>query len=87
MSSDYCDYLCDLLASWAKVSVRAMFGGFALYRQGTIFAIVADDMLYFKVGEMNRGAYEVKGSEPLTYEAKGKEIALSYLAGTRRSAR
>jgi DNA transformation protein len=57
MSRDYCDYVVDLLSSWAKVSAKAMFGGYGMYRQGQIFAIVVDDTLYFKVGEAARRKY------------------------------
>ncbi len=58
MSSDFCDYVIDLLSSWAKVSAKAMFGGYGMYRQGQIFAIVVDDTLYFKVGDV---AYDITG--------------------------
>lgn len=79
MSRDYADYIIDLLSSWARVTAKAMFGGFGLYRQGQIFAIIVDDTLYFKVGDANRPDYEAAGSEPFTYEAKGKrKIAMSY---------
>jgi DNA transformation protein len=78
MSRDYCDYVVDLLSSWAKVSVKAMFGGYGMYRQGQIFAIVVDDTLYFKVGDANRPDYEAAGSSPFTYESKGKQVTMSY---------
>lgn len=78
MSREYCDYVVDLLSSWGPVSAKAMFGAYGLYRQGQMFAIVDDDTLYFKVGDDNRPDYEATGSSPLTYESKGKQIALSY---------
>jgi DNA transformation protein len=78
MSRGYCDYVVDLLSPWARVTAKAMFGGFGLYRQGQIFAIIVDDTLYFKVGDSNRSDYEAAGSSPFTYEAKGKKTVMSY---------
>lgn len=78
MSRDYCDYVIDLLSSWGKVTARAMFGAYGLYREGRMFAIVDEDLLYFKVGNPNRSDYKAAGSSPLTYKSKGKKIALSY---------
>ena len=78
MSRDYCDYVIDLLSPWAEVSAKAMFGGFGIYRQGQIFGIILDDMLYFKTDETNRLDYESAGTLPCTYESKGKQIVLSY---------
>ena len=78
MSRDYADYVVDLLSPWARVTAKAMFGGFGLYRQGQIFAIIVNDTLYFKVGDSNRPDYETASSSPFTYEAKGKKIVMSY---------
>jgi DNA transformation protein len=35
-----------------------MFGGAGLYLDGLFFALVADDTLYMKTDEVNRGEYE-----------------------------
>lgn len=78
MSRDYCDYVIDLLSPWAPVTAKGMFGGYGMYRQGQIFAIVIDDTLYFKVGEKNRPDYESAGSSPFTYVTKRKKIVMSY---------
>jgi len=57
-----------------------MFGGYGIYREGTIFAIIVDDTLFFKVGPLNLSKYEKAGSSPFTYEAKGKSksVSMSY---------
>ncbi|MDE3017107.1 MAG: TfoX/Sxy family protein [Pseudomonadota bacterium] len=68
----------DLLAPWGEVTAKAMFGGYGMYRQGQIFAILVDDTLYFKVDDQTQADYEATGSEPFTYEAKGKHVAMSY---------
>ena len=69
----------DLMSEIAGISSKAMFGGFGLYKDGVIFAIVADDRLFFKADDSNRAKYEAAGSSPLTYDtSKKKDIALSY---------
>ena len=47
--SDYAAYVVsDLLVGLDGVTARAMFGEYALYLDGSIFALVCDDILYFK---------------------------------------
>ena len=43
-------HILDLLAPWAQVSARRLFGGWGLYRGALMFALIADDVLYFKCG-------------------------------------
>ena len=80
-SSAFVEYVVhDLLSELDGVQSRAMFGGYGIYRNGAIFAIVVDDELYFKVGPANRSEYEEAGSEPFTYRSKNrrKPVAMSY---------
>ena len=66
----------DLFASFEGITSRAMFGGWGLYRDGVTFGIIADDELYFKVGDKNRPQYEKKGSAPFVYESRGKKVTM-----------
>jgi DNA transformation protein len=34
-----------------------MFGGFGLYSEGTFFALIADDVTYFRVDDRTRSLY------------------------------
>ena len=63
----------DLMSNIQGIQSRAMFGGWGLYHNGTIFGIIADDQLYFKADEKNRKEYEAAGSSPFTYEASGRK--------------
>ncbi len=74
------DYvLNDLFADIPGVTSRAMFGGYGFYKEGLIFAIIADEKLYFKVNETNKSDYESRGSEPFTYTAHtGKRKSMAY---------
>ncbi len=57
VSEGYIDYLLDQLDGLGDISVRRMFGGAGLYLDGVFFAIVADDLLYFKVDDSNLPDY------------------------------
>lgn len=77
--SSFCDYVVnELMREILGVSARAMFGGYSLYKDGKIFGMIADDVLYFKVKDSNRADYEAAGSKPFTYVNKGKKYSMSY---------
>ena len=78
MSSDYLDYILDLLSICENITSRKMFGGYGIYRNGIIFAIIIDNELYFKVDESNIDEYKNLNSEPFTFNSKGKKISMSY---------
>ena len=78
MGRDYLDYLHDLFSAFAPVTTRAMFGGYGIYRDGTIVGIVVEEAIYLKVDAQTRAAFEAAGSAPFVYEAKGKRVPMSY---------
>lgn len=75
--TDFHDYVVqDLMNGIRGITSRAMFGGWALYRDGVTFGIIADDELFFKVNDKNRPAYEARGSSPFVYESRGKKVTM-----------
>lgn len=74
--SEYLIYLLELLAPLGQVTSRSMFGGYGIYRDGVIFAIVIDETLYFKVTAENQANYEQAGSQPFTYSKKDGNVAV-----------
>ncbi len=63
VSDSFKAFVLDQLEELGGVTSKAMFGGVGLYRDGTFFAIIAADVLYFKVDETNRSDYERAGSK------------------------
>ena len=55
---DYVDYIVDKLSGVGDVSSRAMFGGYGIFNEGLMFALISDGVLYFKVDDSNREMYE-----------------------------
>lgn len=76
--SEFIGFLQELLEKWGEVTARRMFGGYGLYHEGLMFAIVVDNRLYLKVDDQNRPDFEALGLTPFTYSMKGREVALSY---------
>ncbi len=64
VSDEYLTYVLDQLGCIGCVESRRMFGGVGIYANGLFFALIADDVLYFKVGDSNRSDYEAAGMEP-----------------------
>ena len=61
------------------ITSRAMFGGFGIYKDGYIFALIAENELYFKVDAENLHFFEKAKSNPFVYEKEGsKPTAMSY---------
>ena len=64
VSDEYLVFVQDQLRGLGEITVKRMFGGAGLYLDGVFFAIVADDVLYFKVDDSNRADYEAEGMGP-----------------------
>jgi len=61
VSDDYLEFVLEQLEGAGEVVARKMFGGVGLYLEGLTFALIADDVLYFKVDDTNRSDYEAEG--------------------------
>jgi len=79
LSDDFLNYVLDQFSSWGEVSVRRMFGGAGLYRDGQMFGLIADGVVYLKVDDSNRDEFVKAGSSPFQpYPGKGKPTVMSY---------
>src|SRR5262245_35346957 len=77
-TTEFADYVSELLTGVGRVVARRMFGGYGLYCDGVMFALIADDMLYLKVDEANRPDFEQAESAPFVYDARDRQITLAY---------
>jgi DNA transformation protein len=76
--SEFVSYIKDILKPFSGISFKKMFGGYGVYKNGKIFALISDDELYFKADEKSSKIFKKAGSERFSYEAKGKRIYLNY---------
>jgi DNA transformation protein len=78
--TEFADFVVESLQPLGPVVARRMFGGFGIYLDGIMFALIAYDTLYLKVDDGNRAAYEDAGLPHFTYAEKGKPIRMPYCA-------
>lgn len=79
--TDFTDWVEEQLAPLGAIRIKSMFGGFGVYADELFFAIIDDDVLFFKTDDLNRDRFIEAGSEPFTYPTKdGLQQALSYHA-------
>lgn len=74
----YVQHITDMMQCIGPVYHKRMFGGFGLFLDDLMFAIVADDILYFKVDAHTVEEYKKLDLEPFTYLKKGKVCKLKY---------
>ena len=77
VSRDFLDHIADQLRAFGPVTVRRMFSGAGLFRGGLMFGLISRDVLHFKVGDANRGAYLAAGAKPFTYRRLGSDALLT----------
>lgn len=75
------DWVTEAMAPIGVVTWRRMMGGATLYCDGTIFAIVADDQLWFKADAESDAAWDAAGRARFTYEmGEGRTGSMNYRA-------
>ncbi len=60
----FVDYCIDLFAPLGRIDSRYMFGGWCLYCNGTVFALIADGAIYLKGDAQNIPQFEARGCKP-----------------------
>jgi DNA transformation protein len=70
----FVEHILELASPAGRATARAMFGGHGVYVDGTIVAIVIDDVLYFKTDPRTRSAFVNLGLEPFCYESKNGAV-------------
>ncbi len=81
-SNEFVDFLLEQMQSGGlnatELRAKRMFGGYGIYFGEQMFALVADEVLYFKVADNNRAAFSQRGLPAFCYERNGKPCHLSY---------
>ena len=61
VSDGYRIYIIEQLSALPALSTRRMFGGIGIYSDAVFFALIDDDVLFFKVDDANRDDYVSRG--------------------------
>lgn len=62
VTNDFREFVLEQLGRVVDISWKRMFGGVGLYAEETFFALIDDDIVYFKVGDENRSDFETAGA-------------------------
>ena len=76
--SEFIDYLHEVLAPFGPVQTRRMFGGYGVYHDGVMFAIVVDEVLYLKADEQSAPEFEALSLCRFEYLKQGKPVRMSF---------
>ncbi|MEM7404334.1 MAG: TfoX/Sxy family protein [Pseudomonadota bacterium] len=76
--SEFVAYLEEVFRQFGAVRARRMFGGHGIYRDGVMFGLVADDVLYLKADAELRIEFEALGLEAFEYNKNGQPMKMSY---------
>ena len=74
----FVDDLVRRLEPLGHVHAKAMFGGHGIFKDALMFALVADEVVYFKVDTHNKADFEQAGGEAFVYVKNGKPMKISY---------
>lgn len=78
-SDSFAEFLREQLAPLGRVTMRRMFGKTGVFCDGLMLGMVTDNMLYFRVDDGNRAAFnEAESFAPLNYKKQGEIIDLSF---------
>lgn len=77
------DFVRELLADLGPVTIKRMFGGAGVYRDGVMFGLIADEALHLKTDEALRRDLTAEGSGPFVWTPTsgpkaGQAVEMSY---------
>ncbi len=76
--SEFVEYLQEVFERFGPIRARRMFGGYGIYHNDFMFALVEKDILYLKADEESVQAFKDRGLGQFQYVNKGKTIGMSY---------
>lgn len=79
VSPSYRTFVVEQLSRVRKdIKTKSMFGGVGIYAGDLFFALLDDDLVYFKVDDQNRPAFEARGMGPFMPGGAGGEVMQYY---------
>jgi DNA transformation protein and related proteins len=72
------DWITESLEPVGAVTWRNMMGGATLYCDGTVFAIIANDALWFKADKASDAIWDAAGCARFTFDMNGKTGSMNY---------
>jgi DNA transformation protein and related proteins len=72
------EHMEELFEPLDGVSIRGMFGGLGVFKDGLMFACVVDDTLRFKADETTAPEFEMEGCRQWVYRSRDRDVAMPY---------
>lgn len=69
-----------LFEQLGRVKSRSMFGGFGIFVDDTMFALVVGDKLHIRANEKSTAQFKDQGYEPYVYKKRGFPVVTKYYA-------
>ncbi|MFC1643614.1 TfoX/Sxy family protein [Chlamydiota bacterium] len=88
ISDEFLNYVLEQLEVVGLIDHKKMFGGVGIYYDGLFFAIIANDILYFKVDDSNKEDYTKNNMGPFkpygekSYSMQYFEVPIDVLEDT-----
>jgi DNA transformation protein len=74
VSAGFKEFLIEQMAGFGPVTIRAMFGGAGVMRDGLMFALIDDEVLYLKADDATKVAFVAENLLQFTYASKGGKL-------------
>ena len=78
VAREYATHIVDLLTAFGTCEAKRMFGGYGIFHQGLMIALIADGSCYLKADAETRDVFEACDCSQFTYYKKDKPFKLSY---------
>lgn len=69
-----------LFETLGSITSRSMFGGFGIFANGTMFALVVQDKLHIRADDLTLEDFKAKGYQPYSYAKRGFPVVTKYFA-------
>lgn len=76
--SEYIEHLHEVFEHFGPIQTRRMFGGHGLFKDGLMFALVADDCLFLKADAEIAHFFESANLKPFEYTKADRTFTMSY---------
>ncbi|MCG6402731.1 TfoX/Sxy family DNA transformation protein [Vibrio fluvialis] len=69
-----------LFEQFGRVKSRSMFGGFGIFVDDAMFALVVNDRLHIRADDASTAKFKQQGYEPYVYKKRGFPVVTKYFA-------
>ena len=76
VAEDFKLFVQDQLRDFGSITMKNMFGGYGIFKEGVMFGMLAGNKLRMRVDEGNKPTYEAAGMKP--HESKAKKKGMPY---------